>query len=284
MSAFGPLVDAAWLAAHLHDPDLIVLDASDYLPAEGKDGAALYRQAHVPGARFFDIELFSDPDTTLPHMAPTQGRFARLAAELGLRNDARIVVYDQKGLFSAARAWWLLRLFGHDAVAVLDGGLPAWIAAGQAVEAGEQAYEPVATFEVDFRALLLRGLGDVRANLVTGAELVLDARAAGRFSGQASEPRPGLASGHIPGSANLPFGELLQADGRFLPVEAVRARFAAAGVDGRRPVVASCGSGLTAAILLLGLAVAGLSEGALYDGSWTEWGVRADTPKAVGSD
>lgn len=284
MPAFGPLVDVAWLAAHRDDPALIVLDASDYMVGSGQDGATSFAAGHVPGARFFDIEAFSDPDSPLPHMAPSQARFARLATALGLRNQARIVIYDQMGLFSAARAWWLLRLFGHDAVAVLDGGLPAWRAAGLDLATGPA---PTATaapepFQVDFRARLLRGLGDLRRNLTSAAEQVLDARAGTRFTAEVPEPRPGLAGGHIPGSASLPYTDLLQADGRLLPAPALRARFAAAGVDGHRPVVASCGSGMTAAILLLGLAAADLPEGALYDGSWTEWGGRADTPKAIG--
>lgn len=283
MSNFGPLVDVGWLSSRLGEKDLIVLDASAYLPGEGKDGHALYLQSHVPGARFFDIERFSDPETGLPHMVPSQGRFARLAGELGLRSDARVVVYDQKGLFSAARAWWLLKLFGHARVAVLDGGLPAWTAAGLAIAQGEP--EPVAPtrFQVAFRPALLRGLGDVLANLDHGRERVLDARGVARFTGEALDLRPGIASGHIPGSASLPFTELLEPDGRLKPATALRALFAARGVDGAHPVVTSCGSGLTAAILLLALEVAGLPEGALYDGSWAEWGGREDTPKALGA-
>ncbi|KLD78127.1 3-mercaptopyruvate sulfurtransferase [Xanthomonas hyacinthi] len=283
MSNFGPLVEVGWLRAHLGEDDLIVLDASAYLPAEGRDGRALYRQAHIPGARFFDIELFSDPETGLPHMAPSQGRFARLAGELGLRNDARVVVYDQKGLFSAARAWWLLKLFGHARLAVLDGGLPAWTGAGLATALGEPAPAAPTRLQVAFRPALLRGLGDVWANIDSGRELVLDARGAARFTGEAPELRAGIAPGHVPGSASLPFTELLEADGRLKPAATLRALFAARGADGARPVVTSCGSGLTAAILLLALEAASLPEGALYDGSWTEWGGREDTPKALGA-
>jgi thiosulfate/3-mercaptopyruvate sulfurtransferase len=189
-----------------------------------------------------------------------------------------VVVYDQKGIFSAPRAWWMFRLFGHDRVGVLDGGLPAWLEAGYALEAGAGSAPAPARFVPDFHATRVRGFGDIRANLTTQAELVLDARPAGRFSGADPEPRPGLASGHIPGAASLPASDLVQS-GHMRPAEALRARFAAAGVDGGRPVVTSCGSGVSAAILTFGLHLAGLPEGALYDGSWTEWALRPDTPK-----
>jgi thiosulfate/3-mercaptopyruvate sulfurtransferase len=194
-----------------------------------------------------------------------------------------VVVYDQKGIFSAPRAWWMFRLFGHDRVAVLDGGLPAWRAAGQALESGAPAPAPSARFVADFHATRVRGLGDMRRNLTAAKELVLDARPAGRFAGTDPEPRPGLASGHMPGAVSLPASELVQ-DGHMRPVDALRARFAAAGVDGDRPVVTSCGSGVSAAILTFGLHLAGLPEGALYDGSWTEWALRPETPKATGFD
>lgn len=275
-----PLVTTEWLASQLGQPDLVVFDATKYLPNENKDGRTEYRRAHIPGARFFDIDEVADPDTDLPHMVPSAGRFAKLMQPLGVGNRSRVVFYDQKGLASAARGWWLMGLFGHDDAAVLDGGLPKWQREDRAVEAGEPPPEAaVGPFVPNLRAARLRGLGDLLHNLQSREELVLDARAAARFRAEAPEPRPGLPGGHIPGSKNVPYTDLLYPDQTFLPVEAVLARFAREGVDGTRPVVTSCGSGVSAAILTLGMVRAGLPPGALYDGSWTEWASRPDTPK-----
>jgi thiosulfate/3-mercaptopyruvate sulfurtransferase len=278
------LVTTDWLAGELGKPDLVVFDATKYLPNEPKDGRAEFRAAHVPGARYFDIDEVADPDTDLPHMVPSPGRFAKLMSALGVGNKSRVVFYDQKGLASAARGWWLMGLFGHDEAAVLDGGLPKWQREGRATEHGEPPPAAAASFRPDYRAARLRGIGDVLGNVTTRAELVLDARAAGRFTGATPEPRAGMRSGHIPGSASLPYTDLLNADGTFQAPQALRARFAAAGADGTRPLVTSCGSGVTACILTLGLCLAGLPEGAVYDGSWTEWGGRADTPVDTGSE
>ncbi|HTW27175.1 MAG TPA: sulfurtransferase [Acetobacteraceae bacterium] len=273
------LVTTEWLAAALDAPDLILFDASWYLPAERRDARGEFRRAHIPGAQFFDIDAVADPEGRLPHMVPSQARFARMMGELGVSNASRVVFYDQKGIFSAPRGWWLMRLFGHDAVAVLQGGLPQWVRERRPVQMGEPEALPLGDFVPSFRAGMLRGLGDMRANLATGAELVLDARSAGRFTATEPEARPGLRGGHIPGSRSLPFTELLQPDLRgYLDPAALRARFARAGADGSRPVVTSCGSGLTAAVLSLGMRLAGLPNGALYDGSWTEWAGRPDTP------
>jgi thiosulfate/3-mercaptopyruvate sulfurtransferase len=274
----GPLVQTDWLATEIGKPDLVVFDATKYLPNEDKDGLAEFRRAHIPGARYFDIDQIADPDTDLPHMVPSPGRFARMIGQLGVSNASRVVFYDQKGLASAARGWWLMGLFGHDNTAVLDGGLPKWQREGHATEASEPPPPRPAAYRPDYRAAKLRGIGDMLANVKTGGELVLDARAAGRFTGEVPEPRAGMRSGHIPGSASLPYTDLLSADGTFRSADAVRARLARAGVDGARPVVTSCGSGVTACILTLGLRIAGLPEGAVYDGSWTEWGGRSDTP------
>ncbi len=277
-----PLVSTDWLAAQLGSPDLVVFDATKYLPNEPKDGRTEFLAGHIRGARYFDIDLFADPDTDLPHMVPAPGRFAKLIGALGVSNASRVVFYDQKGLASAARGWWLMGLFGHDNAAVLDGGLPKWTRDGRPVEQGEPPPAAPATFRPDFRAARLRGIGDVLRDVETRAELVLDARAAGRFSGEVPEPRAGMRSGHIPGARNLPYTDLLNADGTFRDPGALRARFARAGTDGSRAVVTSCGSGVTACILTLGLRLAGLPEGAVYDGSWTEWGGRKDTPVATG--
>ena len=273
-----PLVTTEWLAGALGSPDLVLFDATKYLPNENKDGKAEFLTAHIPGARYFDIDEVADTDTSLPHMVPTPGRFAKLMGALGVGNATRIVFYDQKGLASAARGWWLMGLFGHDQAAVLDGGLPKWVKEGRATASGGTAAPIPAAFQADFRAMRLRGVGDLLRNVASQAELVLDARAAGRFTGATPEPRAGMRSGHVPGSASLPYTDLLNADGTFKSVADLKARFAAAGVDGSLPVVTSCGSGVTACILTLGLRLAGLPEGAVYDGSWSEWGGRSDTP------
>lgn len=274
----GPLVSTDWLAGELGKPDLVVFDATKYLPNENKDGRALFLSGHIPGARYFDIDEVADTDTDLPHMVPTAGRFGKLLGALGAGNDSRIVFYDQKGLSSAARGWWMMGLFGHDNAAVLDGGLPKWLQEGRAVSAGATPSIPGRQFRPDFRPTRLRGIGDMLANVGARKELVLDARAAGRFAGTAPEPRAGMRGGHIPGSASLPFTDLLNPDQTFADAATLRQRFAAVGVDGSRPVVTSCGTGVTATILTLGMRVAGLPEGAVYDGSWTEWGGRPDTP------
>jgi thiosulfate/3-mercaptopyruvate sulfurtransferase len=279
------LVTTDWLAGELGQPDLVVFDTTKYLPNEPKDGRTEFRAAHIPGARYFDIDEIADPDTDLPHMVPTPGRFGKLMNALGVTNASRVVFYDQKGLASAARGWWLMGLFGHDAAAVLDGGLPKWLREARPTGTGDPpSPAPAGTaFRPDYRAARLRGIGDVLGNVTTQAEMVLDARAAGRFTGAVPEPRAGMRSGHIPGSASLPYTDLLNADGTFRPPSALRDRFAAAaGADGSRPPVTSCGSGVTACILTLGLRLAGLPEGAVYDGSWTEWGGRADTPVETG--
>lgn len=277
----GPLVTTAWLAQHLAEPDLMVLDATYYLPHEGRDAAAEFRAAHIPGARLFDIDAIADDATDLPHMVPSPGRFARLVGALGIGNDRMLVFYDQRGVFSAPRGWWLMGLFGHDRAAVLDGGLPRWRAEQRSLAAGAPPPPVPAAFRPDFRAARLRGIGDMLANVASGAELVLDARGAARFRAEAPELRPGLRPGHIPGAASLPYTELLAADGTMLDPPALRTRLAAAGADGTRPVVTSCGSGVSAAIITLALAQAGLPIGALYDGSWAEWGGRSDTPVAT---
>ncbi len=274
-----PLVSTSWLAAHLGEKDLVVFDATMYLPNESKNGREEFARGHIPGAGFFDIDEIADPESHLPHMVPTPSRFAALMAGLGVGNASRVVFYDKKGLSSAARGWWLMGLFGHDRAAVLDGGLPQWRREGRAVEAGPPQPRAPALFSPAFRPKRLRGLGDMLENLQSGAELVLDARAAGRFAATSPEPRPGLPGGHIPGSRNLPYSELLTAEGALKSPAELRACFAACGVDENCAVVTSCGSGVSAAVLSLGLALAGFPPGALYDGSWTEWASHPDTPK-----
>ena len=272
------LVSTEWLAQQLGAADLVVFDASWYMPADQRNAQTLYRAAHLPGARFFDIDRIADTDSRLPHMAPTAARFEHLVAALGVDDKSRVVFYDQQGIFSAPRGWWLMRLFGHERVAVLDGGLPKWQREGREVAVGEASPTTPGCFRAAFNARYLRGLGDVRANLSQPRELVLDARSADRFFARVPEPRAGMRGGHIPGSRNLPYAQLLANGETMLAPELLRRRFAAAGVDAGSAVVTSCGSGLTAAVLTLGLEVAGLPSGALYDGSWSEWGAREDTP------
>jgi thiosulfate/3-mercaptopyruvate sulfurtransferase len=279
-----PLVTTDWLADHLDDPTVIVCDCSFYLPTDPRNAASLFAEARIPGARFFDIDVIKDDKSDLPHMLPSPAAFAVHVGQLGISNAATVVFYDQVGLFSAARGWWMMRVFGHDRAAVLDGGLPKWRAEGRALETSAPVAPRPAVFAPAERPDLVRDVAAMKAIVDDRSALILDARPAGRFDGTAPEPRAGVRGGHMPGAHNIPFNQLLAADGTMLPPDQLRARFAAEGADGSQPIITSCGTGVTAAVLTLGLAVAGLPTGALYDGSWTEWGGRPDTRVEVASD
>lgn len=271
----GTLVSTDWLASHLSDPDLRILDASWYMPDSGRDAKAEYAAAHIPGARFFDIDEIADQRSGLPHMAPPPEKFVSRMRAMGVGDGHQVVVYDGAGLFSAARVWWTFRLMGKTDVAVLDGGFPKWQAEGRPVE----DMRPVLRdrhITVSRQAHLVRDVTQVAAAAKLGDHVIIDARSPGRFSGAEPEPRPGLRSGHIPGAINVHYATLLNADGTMKAPAALRRVFEAAGVDLSKPAITTCGSGVTAAILSLALERIGKRDHSLYDGSWAEWGMYGD--------
>ncbi len=275
------LVSTEWLAAHLKDPDLRVLDGSWHMPDSGRDARAEYEAAHIPGARFFDIDEISDHRSDLPHMAPPPEKFMSRVRALGVGDGHQIVVYDTAGLFSAARVWWLFRLMGKTDVAVLDGGFPKWQAEGREIE----DMPPVIRdrhITVTRQNHLVRDVTQVARAAKLRDHEIIDARAAARFRGEAPEPRPGLRSGHIPGARSLPFGEVLNPDGTMKDADSLRRVFEAAGVDLSKPAITTCGSGVTAAVLSLALERIGKTDHAVYDGSWSEWGTYPDLGVTTG--
>lgn len=272
------LVSTEWLADHLTAPDVRIVDGSWYLPALNRRPWEEYKEAHIPGAVFFDIDEIADTASPLPHMLPSPEKFSSRVRKLGLGDGNRIVVYDGAGLFSAARVWWTFRFFGDADVAILDGGLPKWVAEDRPVEStipmGRDRH-----FTARVNSMMVRDLEQMKRNLETGREQVLDARSAGRFAGTEPEPREGLRGGHIPGSRNLPYGEILDPEtGTLLPAGTLKERLEAAGIDLSKPVVTTCGSGITAAGLAFAMHMLGHPSVAVYDGSWSEWGARDDTP------
>ena len=276
------LVSCKWLAGELGAVDLRVVDATSFLPGTPRDAHAEYLEAHIPGALWLDLSTLCDPDDPRPSTVPTNAQFAARMAALGIGESDRIVVYDNSPLVSSGRAWWLFRLFGAKQVAILDGGLARWMAEERPVEQGVVTPHAGTTFRAARDDAQVRHKADMLANLASCAAQVVDARGAGRFTGADPEPRAGMSSGHIPGSRNLPTAKLLDTEGRWKRGDALAASFAEAGVDLDRPLITTCGSGVTACNLLFGAALLGKLDVTVYDGSWSEWGLDPETPKATG--
>jgi len=276
------LVSTAWLAERLDEPGLVVIDASAHLPDAERDARAEFEAAHIPGARFLDLETLKDPGSGVPAALPTAAQFAARMAEIGVSDGDRLVIYDDSAVKTSARAWFICRMHGIEQVAILDGGFGKWRAQRRRLERGTSSASP-GSITTRAGQARVRTKAEVLANVVSAEEQLLDARGAGRFTGAEPEPRPGMPSGHIPGSLNLPFGRMLKPDGTFRDEVGLRAAFAEAGIDLDRPVVTTCGSGVTAAVLLFALHLLGKDDVALYDGSWSDWGADPATPKATGA-